>query len=232
MSPGAAAGGAAIASRGAGIDRGRYGVVVGDVGIQAPLVNGVGHVKEAVSVGRRRADSIGTGKRAAKRSVPTASRVVPPGKDRPFDSAARGFFALCLGGKTDRKARFRGEPSAIAERLLEVDSDRGLIPGAEVGIVEERRGLISGREEEPEVVSVRHRRHRHLELRDPDAMNRLFVLPHPGAPHEELASGNEDALENGRLILHDPERHPFESAARTAPPQPVGRRRSGRAVRT
>jgi hypothetical protein len=78
---------------------------------------------------------------------------------------------------------------------MEADSDHGLIGRFEVGVSEKRRGLLPGREEKPSIVGVRHRRHRHLELRDANGMDRLLVLADAGAPHEELASGNEYALE-------------------------------------
>jgi hypothetical protein len=77
------------------------------------------------------------------------------------------------------------------------DSHDGLLGCAEVGVFEERGGLVPGREEKPPIVGVRHRRHRHLELRDPNSMDRLFVLAYAGPTHEELASRDEDALEEG-----------------------------------
>jgi hypothetical protein len=82
---------------------------------------------------------------------------------------------------------------------MKADSHHGLIGCVEVGVSEKRRGLIPGREEKPSKVGVGHRRDRHLELRDANGMNGLLVLADAGAPHEELASGNEDALE-GRLF--------------------------------
>jgi hypothetical protein len=68
----------------------------------------------------------------------------------------------------------------------------------EIRSVEERRGFISRREEEPAILIVRHRRRRHLELRDEDPVDRLFVLANAGASHEEFAAGDENALE--RLV--------------------------------
>jgi hypothetical protein len=122
-------------------------------------------------------------------------RIVAPGKNGALDPPARGLFALRLGREADFESALFGQPPAVPESLVEVDSNDRLIRRIEIGRVEIRRGFFSGREEEAAKVGVRHRRLSHLELRDQDAVNRLLVLPYAGASHEELAFGNENALE-------------------------------------
>ncbi len=135
----------------------------------------------------------GSGPRRVR--CPPDAGIVAPGENRAFDTAARSLLALGLGWQAEGKPGLIGEPGAKTERLIEVHSHDGLIGRFEAGSAEERRAFVSGRVEEPAVLSVRHRRRGHLELRDVDPMHRLFVRANPGAPHEEFARWDENAIE-------------------------------------
>jgi hypothetical protein len=127
--------------------------------------------------------------------VASGCRIVAPGENGAFDPAASGFLPFGLGRKADSEPGLPGEPGAKSKRLIEAHSHHRLVVRVEAGCLEKRRDLVASREEIAAVMGVGYRGRRHLELRDGDSMHGHLVLASARPTHEELARGNEDAIE-------------------------------------
>jgi hypothetical protein len=149
---------------------------------------------EPITVRRRRANGLRTSEWTADRAMTAALGIVPPGKDRSFESSTRGFFPFRLRREPDPEPRFPSEPFAIDCGLVERHSYDGLIGLAESRVVEKRRRLLAGREEKRSILGIGHGRHGHPELGHPDTMDGLLVLPDAGPSHEELPGGDGHPL--------------------------------------